>query len=348
MRDDTERLHQVLRQVAPGTPLREGLENVLNAGTGGLLVFSDSPDVLSLAAGGFRIDCPFTPAAIYELSKMDGAIILSSGGERILQCNTQLLPDAGLPSLETGIRHRTAERVSRQTACLVIAISQRRRQVTLFKGALRHVLRDTSIVLGRANQALQTLERQRAALRGAVEALNALEFSGDVTLEDVVVIVHRAALTDRIAAEVSGYIVELGSEGRLVAMQQQELMRGLTEEVLFVLRDYALDAEILRAREIRDQLGEWSAEAILDLSAIARLLGHPGDLDHVVQPRGLRVLRHIPRLPPPVAEHLVERFGTLTRLLSASIEELDAVEGIGAARAHSIQTHLQRMRDLSG
>ncbi|MDA8346633.1 MAG: DNA integrity scanning diadenylate cyclase DisA [Thermaerobacter sp.] len=347
MRDETERLHQILRRVAPGTPLREGLENVLHAGTGGLIVLGDSPEVLGLAAGGFRIDCPFLASAVYELAKMDGAIILSADGDRILHANVQLVPDARLPSLETGIRHRTAERVSRQTGCLVVAISQRRRQITLYKGALRHVLRDASVVLGRANQALQTLERQRLALRSEIEELGALEFTGDVTLDDVVAIIQRAALADRIAAEVAGYIEELGSEGRLVAMQLQELMRGLPEEILYVLRDYAAKSDIAYAREIRDQLAEWSADAILDLSAIARLLGHPGELEQVVQPRGLRVLRHVPRLPPPVAEHLAERFGTLLRLLSASIEELDDVEGIGATRARSIQAHLQRMRELS-
>jgi diadenylate cyclase len=252
-----------------------------------------------------------------------------------------------VPSLETGIRHRTAERVSRQTGCLVVAISQRRRQITLYKGTLRHVLRDASVVLGRANQALQTLERQRLALWSAIEDLGALEFTGDVTLDDVVAIIQRSALADRIASEVSGYVEELGSEGRLVAMQLQELLRGLPEEILYVLRDYAYHPDMARAREIRDQLGEWSAEAMLDLGAIARLLGHPGELDQVVQPRGLRVLRRIPRLPPPIAEHLVERFGTLHRLLAATLDELDAVEGIGATRARSIQAHLQRLRELS-
>lgn len=348
MRDDTEKLHQVLRQVAPGTPLREGLENVLHAGTGGLIVIGDSVDASPLAVGGFRVDCPFSASALYELAKMDGAIILSSDGERILRANAQLVPDPRQPSEETGIRHRSAERVSRQTGCLVAAISQRRRQITLYKATLRHVLRDASVVLGRANQALQTLERQRLALRSAIEELGALEFTGDVTLDDVVAIIQRAALADRIAEEIAGYVVELGSEGRLVAMQLQELMRGLGEEILFVVRDYALRPDPQFARDVTRQLGEWSAEAVLDLQAIARLLGHPGEMDQVVQPRGLRVLRHIPRLPPPVADRLVERFQTLAHLLSATIAELDEVEGIGASRARSVQAHLQRMRDLSG
>ncbi len=346
MRDETERMHQVLRIVAPGTALREGLENIRHAGTGGLIVLGDTQEVMELAAGGFRIDTAFGASALYELAKMDGAIILSADGERIIQANSQLVPDPRLPSLETGIRHRTAERISRQTGCLVVAISQRRRQITLYQGALRHVLRDASVVLGRADQALQTLERQRLALRSAIESLGSLEFTGDVTLDDVVAIAQRSALADRIAAEIGGYVVELGSEGRLVAMQLQELMRGLPDEMIYVLRDYAQNSDVRHAREIREQLSEWSAEAVLDLPAIARLLGYPGELDQVVQPRGLRVLRYVPRLPPPVADHLVERFGTLPRLLAASIEELDDVEGIGAARARSIQSHLERMRDL--
>ena len=345
MRDE-DRLHRLLRQVAPGTPLREGVENVLHAGTGGLIVLGDTPEVLSLAAGGFDMDVPCTPAVLYELSKMDGALILTSDAKRIVRANVQLVPDPTVPSVETGIRHRSAERVSRQTGVVVIAISQRRHQVTLYQGILRHVLRDTAQVLGRANQALQALERQRIALVGEIGELDALEFAGEATLGDVSSAVQRFALLDRIAREVAGYIEELGSEGRMVTMQLHELTRSLAEEIHHVLRDYAADSSIEHARDLREQLAAWSAEALLDRSAIARSLGHPGELEQVVQPRGLRMLRRVPRLPPPVSEKLAQRFGTLGRLMAASIEELDEVEGIGTARARAIQRHLARLRDV--
>ena len=346
MRDE-ERLHRLLRQVAPGTPLREGIENVLHAGTGGLIVLGDVPEVLALAAGGFDMDFPFAPAALYELSKMDGAIILTSDAKRIVRANVQLVPDPSVPSVETGIRHRSAERVSRQTGVVVVAVSQRRHQVTLYQGTLRHVLRDTAQVLGRANQALGALERQRVALVTEIAELDAVEFSGEATLIDVASAVQRFALLDRIAREVAGYVEELGTEGRMVAMQLHELTRALSEEIHYVLRDYAADSSIEHARALREQLAAWSAEALLDLGAVARSLGQSGELEQVVQPRGLRMLRRVPRLPPPVADKLAQRFGTLGRLLGASIEELDAVEGIGTARAHAIRRHLARMRDVA-
>ncbi len=346
MRDE-ERLYRLLRQVAPGTPLREGIENVLHAGTGGLMVLGDGPEVLALAAGGFDIDCAFSPAALYELSKMDGAIILTADAKRIVRANVQLVPDPGVPSVETGIRHRSAERVSRQTGAVVIAVSQRRHQVTLYQGTLRHVLRDAAQVLGRANQALQALERQRIALVGELAELDAVEFSGEATLRDVTSAVQRFALLDRLGREVAGYVEELGSEGRMVAMQLHELTRSLSEEILYVLRDYAAESSLDHARSLREQLAAWSAEALLDLSAVARSLGQAGELEQVVQPRGLRVLRRVPRLPPPVADKLAQRFGSLGNLLNASIEELDAVEGIGTARAHAIRRHLARMREVA-
>lgn len=346
MRDD-ERLHRLLRQVAPGTPLREGIENVLHAGTGGLIVLGDGPEVLALAAGGFDMDCPFSPANLYELSKMDGAIILTADARRIVRANVQLVPDPGVPSVETGIRHRSAERVSRQTGATVVAVSQRRRQVTLYQGTLRHVLRDAAQVLGRANQGLGALERQRMALVAEISDLDRVEFSGEVTLADVAAAVQRFALLDRIAREVSGYVEELGTEGRLVAMQLHELTRSLSEEIHYVLRDYASDSSLDHARSLREQLAAWSAEALLDLTAVARSLGQSGELEQVVAPRGLRMLRRVPRLPPPVADKLAQQFGTLARLLGASLEELDAVEGIGAARALAIRRHLARLREVA-
>lgn len=346
MRDE-ERIYRLLRQVAPGTPLREGIENVLHAGTGGLIVLGDGPEVLVLAAGGFDMDFPFTPAALYELSKMDGAIILTADAKRIVRANVQLVPDPNVPSVETGIRHRSAERVSRQTGAVVVAVSQRRHQVTLYQGTLRHVLRDAAQVLGRANQALQALERQRIALAAELADLDAVEFSSEATLSDVTSAVQRFALLDRIAREVSGYVEELGIEGRMVAVQLHELTRSLSEEILYVLRDYAADSSLDHARGVREQLAVWSAEALLDLGAVARSLGQTGELEQVVQPRGLRMLRRVPRLPPPVADKLVQRFGSLARLLGASLEELDAVEGIGTARAHAIRRHLARLRDVA-
>lgn len=342
-----DELLQVLRTVAPGTPLREGLENILRARTGALIVIGDSPEVMEIAEGGFAINAEFTPANLYELAKMDGAIILSSDAKRILAANTQLVPNLSIPSNETGIRHRTAERVAKQTGALVISISQRRNVITLYKGNLKYVLRDVGVVLAKANQAIQTLEKYRSVLDRVVNELSILEFEEAVTLFDVTRCIQRVEMVLRVVREIEKYICELGVEGRLVTMQLEELVAGVEHEGLLVIRDYAVAQDKLPSG-ILAMIGSWPAEDLLDLTLIARALGYPGNasvLEQSVSPRGYRILDKIPRLPLPVIENMVRQFGSLKRILEASIEELDAVEGIGEVRARSIKEGLARYRE---
>ena len=109
------KFHRALKSIAPGTPLREGLEHILRAKTGALIVVSDSPTIMALVDGGFAIECDYSPAHLYELAKMDGALVLSQDGKKIRYANAQLIPDSSIPSAETGTRHRTAERVANQS-----------------------------------------------------------------------------------------------------------------------------------------------------------------------------------------------------------------------------------------
>lgn len=348
MRDDRldDRLAKVLRILAPGTPLREGLENVLRARTGALIVVGDSPQVMSIVDGGFRLNCDFTPATLYELAKMDGAVILSHDLKRIIYANAQLIPDPAMPSAETGIRHRTAERVARQTGELVIAISQRRNVISIYKGTLRYMLPDVAVILAKANQALQTLEKYRAVLEQALTNLSALEFENLVTASDVASVVQRTELVLRIVTEIERYIAELGSEGRLVQMQLRELVGGVAEEGTLLLCDYVPGGPAA-AEEARAALAALPAEQLLDPNAVLRLIGlPPGDAqDGLQQPRGYRVLRKVPRVPVSVVDKVVARFGTLREILSASTEELDEVEGVGEVRARGIKEGLRRLRE---
>ncbi|MGM0472314.1 MAG: DNA integrity scanning diadenylate cyclase DisA, partial [Bacillota bacterium] len=126
MEDPHDEFKEVLEFLAPGTKFREGLENILRANTGGLIVVGDDEEVLGIVDGGFNINSELTSTRLYELAKMDGAIVLSSDCERILCANVQLVPDPSISSMETGTRHRAAERVAKQTGKLVISISQRR------------------------------------------------------------------------------------------------------------------------------------------------------------------------------------------------------------------------------
>jgi len=344
---DEELLIETLRMVCPGTTLYEGLESILRAGTGALIVLGDSEEVLKLVNGGFRIDSDATPAAMYELAKMDGAMILSRDGRRILYANAHLTPDPSIVTVETGTRHRTAERVAKQTGEIVIAISQRRSVVTLYRGHMRYILQDVGVLLTKANQALSTLEKYKSVLEQALINLTALEFEDLATLHDVVSCLQRAQMVGRVAREIERYIVELGVEGRLVSMQLDELMVGIENVALMIVKDYAQELEPDGAQGILAKLDGWSSDELLDMNLFVRLLGYGGNnsLDMPVTPRGYRILHKIPRLPSPIIENMVATFRALPAILEASIEELDEVEGIGAVRAKAVKEGLRRLRE---
>ncbi len=341
-------LLRMLRSVAPGTPLREGLEAIIKARTGALVVVGDSPQVMALVDGGFRLDCELVPARLYELSKMDGAIILTQDARRILIANALLVPDATIPSEETGTRHKTAERVARQTGELVVAISQRRNVITLYKGNVKYAIPDIGVTLAKANQAVQTLEKYRTVRDQYMTSLSALEFENLVTLGDAAASVLRTEMVRRVAREIERYICELGTEGRLVRMQVAELVANVEEEGSLLIEDYLVKPDHKSAEAVWLQLAGSSQDDLLDLGLIARSLGYSGGagaLDSPVVPRGYRILSKITRLPRPVADKLVARFRDLQGILAASTEDLDQVEGIGATRAHTIKHGLQRLRD---
>jgi len=346
-----DKLLRVLRAVAPGTPLREGLESILKAKTGALIVLGDGPEIMEISEGGFAVNAVFTPANLYELAKMDGAIILSKDAKQIIAANTQLVPNLSIPSSETGIRHRTAERVAKQTDSLVISISQRRGVITVYKGNIKYVLRDLGVILTKANQAIQTLEKYRNVLDRVLVDLSILEFEEAVTLFDVTRSIQRVEMVLRVVKEIERYISELGVEGRLITMQMEELVANVEDEGLLVIQDYAVMTGEKSPENILEMIGSWPAEDLLDLSLVARALGFPGStsiLDQNVYPRGYRVLEKIPRLPLPVIENLVQEFSSLKKILNASIQELDAVEGIGEVRARSIKDGLNRYREQLG
>jgi diadenylate cyclase len=278
---------------------------------------------------------------------MDGAIILSSDAKRILFANTQLNPDPMIPSSETGTRHRTAERVAKQTGELVISISQRRNIITLYRSNIKYVLRDVGVVLAKANQALQTLERYKNVLERALTNLTAMEFEDLATLYDVTTAIQRAEMTHRIELEIQRYITELGTEGRLAAMQLEELMVDVKNQGYLIIKDY-LKTPDKNSEEVAEQLHSWSSDEILDLTLIGRALGYGSNisaLDGPVYPRGYRILTKIPRLPMPVIENLIESFESFQNILRATTDELDDVEGIGEVRARAIKEGLHRLRE---
>ncbi|TCP52318.1 diadenylate cyclase [Tumebacillus sp. BK434] len=350
MRDDLKKenlINKILRFIAPGTPLRDGLENVLRAKTGALIVIGNSPQVMEIVDGGFSINCEFSSAGMYELAKMDGAIILSDDGKRILYANTQLNPDPSIPSFETGTRHRTAERVAKQTGHLVVCISQRRDVITLYQSNFRYTLKDIGVILTKANQAINTLEKYKSVLDQAMTNLSALEFEELVTLHEVALVIQRIEMVLRIKSEIRRYITELGTEGRLISMQLEELVSKVDEEAYLLVKDYCRDLDVT-PHHILQELHALNSDDLLESNMLVRVLGYSGNINITEEPvssRGYRILNKIPRLPQPVIENLVETFNALPRILTASIEELDDVEGIGEVRARAIKEGLKRISE---
>ncbi|WP_077623939.1 DNA integrity scanning diadenylate cyclase DisA [Sediminibacillus massiliensis] len=345
-RDKSSTIGEMLKFVAPGSPMRDGIDNVLRAKTGGLIVVGYSDKMKGLVDGGFTIDAPFSPANLYELAKMDGAIILSPDASEILFANVQLTPESSIPSKETGMRHRTAERVAKQTGTLVIAISERRNVITLYKGPIRYALKEMGVILTKANQAMQTLEKYKIVLDQSLTNLGALEFEDLVTLNEVIQVMHRIDMVMRIKTEIHNYINELGTEGRLIQLQLTELVSDIELEAALIIKDYS-NTTLADPEEILSKMQEISSTKLMNDDQVVKMLGYPIDvkLDDIIYPRGYRVLSKIPRLPHIIVEYMIEKFGLLNEVLKASTEELVAVNGVGQVRAEKIKDGLNRIQE---
>ncbi len=341
---------EALAAVAPGRPLREGLDRILQANMGGLIVVGDGPEVLAICSGGFLLDAEYTPQRLSELAKMDGAIILASDASRIARANVHLVPHPNVPTSETGTRHRTAERVARSIDVPVISVSEDMSVIAVYRNDMKHPLEPIPRLLNRANQALSTLERYKSRLDAVTGALSALEVEDLVTLRDVITVLQRAEMVRRIAEEADGYVVELGDDGRLLLLQLEELMAGVEDERRMVIKDYHQSFKTSGLDTAMETLGSFTYEDLLDLNTVAGVLllaDGRSELDTILQPRGFRLLAKIPRLPETIVGHLVDHFGSLQKLMRATVDELDEVEGVGGARARTIKEGLSRLAETS-
>lgn len=290
-----------LSAVAPGMALRDGLERILRGNTGGLIVLGMDKTVESMCTGGFVLDVEFTATRLRELCKLDGALILDKDMTKILRAGVQLVPDASIPTEETGTRHRTADRVSKACGFPVVSVSQSMRLIALYVHGERRVLEESSAILSRANQALATLERYKLRLDEVAGTLSALEIEDLVTVRDVTAVAQRLEMVRRIATEIAEYVVELGTDGRLLALQLDELIAGVEPERELVVRDYVPEPTAKRSRTVAEALTELDAlthTELLELPVVARALGYSGSpetLDSAVSPRGFRLLAKVPR-----------------------------------------------------
>ena len=337
-----------IAKIAPGTGLREAVDDVIRSHEGALIVVGDPNELSFLYSGGIQLDAPFRPQLLYELAKMDGAIIVDEAIKRLAWANVQLMPDPTIPSNETGTRHRTAERVAKQTGALVVSVSQQRETVTIFVGPARYQLDPVADVLAKTNQALGTLDTYRQRLEQVLTRLTALEFQNAVVLDDVLVVLQRAEMTSRMASRITRDCVELGSEGRLIRLQLEELVGDVPRERDAIVRDYAVLGAGDEATDALAALAALPYQELLEFGRLAEVLGYDrgvNPLDQSVVARGYRTLTHIPRLPEPLVRRVVANLGSLEALVRASQRELESVEGVGTVRAREIREGLRRLQE---
>lgn len=340
--DDDPKVRKYRALLAPGTPLRDGLERILRGRTGALIVLGNNRSVQQISTGGFHIECPFTPTALRELAKMDGAIIVDADCETIAGAGVHLVPNPDLPTLETGTRHRTADRVAQQTDCPVITVSASMSTIALFLGGDRFPIEHSSAILGQANLALQTLERYKVRLLEVLSRLSALEVHDQVTIRDLALVAQRLERVRRLERTTIGYVTELGTDGHLLQLQLLEVQVGLDEIPALLERDYRPEGADGFSLARLDSLSD--AE-LVDPNAVAKVIGFSDQIDAKISPRGYRQLAHLTRLPQTVAVRLVEHFGTLQALFGASTGDLLEVDGIGEGRARMIRDGLVRLAE---
>jgi diadenylate cyclase len=343
-------LNDALALIAPGTPLREGIDRILQAKHGALIIVGDDPAVLSVCTGGFLLDAEFSPQRLSELAKMDGAIILAADASRIARANVHLMPKATIPTSETGTRHRTAERVARSIDVPVITVSEAMATIAVYRKDQKHTGQSSGWLIDRSSQALATLQRFRVRFDDASATLSRLEMEDTVSVRDVVSVLQPGEMVRRIADEIEGHLVELGTEGRLIHLQTEELSAGVSDTLTLVLRDYASSPPDAGDPPALARLRSLSPDATMDLPQVVATLGlpAPGDQLHAeLAPRGYRLLHRLPQLSEVLVERLVMRFGSLPAIMSASATELESVEGIGAATARAVREGLARLVESS-
>lgn len=340
-----------MARLAPGTALRDGLERILRGRTGALIVLGHDERVETICDGGFAVDVRFAPTRLRELCKMDGAVVLSGDGDRILRANVQLVPDPSIPTDESGTRHRSAERAAVQTGNPVISVSHSMNIVTVYVAGERHVLADSATILSRANQAIATLERYKTRLLEVGRALSSAEIEDYVTLREVMTVVQRLEMVRRIGLEIDEDVVELGTDGRQLRLQEEELLGGNDADRELIVRDYHANPEAPSTEQVCATLAELDALSdaeLLDFTALARVFGYPPTAEaqeSPVSPRGYRAMAAIPRLQFAHADVLVRNFGSLQGLLAASATDLQAVDGIGSMWARHVREGLSQLAE---
>jgi len=346
-----EELLEKIKLIAPGTILRKAIDDIMKANTGALIVLIEDPDKYkNIIQGGFRLDVNFEPEFLYELSKMDGAIVVSSDTSKIFYANVHLVPDPSIPTTETGMRHRTAERFAKQTGNVVITVSRRRKTITLFYKNHKYVVNDITLVLSKVSQAINTLEKYRKNFDKLLSELDIIELENRTTLYDVVKVLEKGIMVMKISYEIKPYLIELGEEARLAKMQVNELTENIDDLLKLIIMDYYND-QFGEEHDPKDILESLVKTSSVDSVKIARSLGYSAQTssqieDITVKSKGFRILKYIAKIPMSISKKVIDSFKDIVAISQASIEDLKSVEGIGNKRAKAIvdSIHSLKMR----
>ena len=332
--------------IAPGTPLRSALNRIQEAELGALILLGKPADFPGLIGGGFEINSDYTPQRMYELAKMDGAIILSEDIKKIYSANLQLQPDFSIKTDESGTRHRTADRFAKQTGHLAIAVSERRNKITVYKGSFRYTLNDIKDLIVKASQAMMALEKYTVAIENHLTNLTILEFDNMITLNEVEEVIKKYALLFKMADELDDYILELGNEGRLIVTQYDEIMLGLEDGLYNLIKDYNHSKD--RADTIFERIRQLSEEDLLSQNNIVSILGYgtrATSFDEKVVPKGYRMLNTVNRLTKKDIDLVINKFETLPNILDADAEMMSSAKGISKFKAEHIVRALLRLHN---
>jgi diadenylate cyclase len=336
--------HEVLRRFAPGTPLRVAVELIHAQGTGALILIGSGSALEELCSGGFHLsDASFTAQRIAELSKMDGGIVIDDERNLITRANVHFIPDPTIQTDETGTRFRTAERLAVQTGNDVLAVSEEGwRTAVVYRNGQRYELSSPADLLAEANSSLNSLERLRRRLQAAEDRLTRAEVDDVVVVRDVLTVLARATLVNRMYGEIERTLIALGGEAGLIKIQASDLVEGVPDLAENVFADYRKRSG---KRSVFERLAGVPTDELHDMGPMATALGF-SDIEEGLEPRGLRALSRLPRLPEPVRQSLVTHFRGFQRLLHASVADFEQVEGVGRARAQQLRRFFDRLLEL--
>ncbi len=327
-----EEFYSILRLISPGTNLRTAIDGIVKAGKGALIV-AENDELNPIVDGGFRVNAKFSPQKVVELSKMDGAIILSKDMKRINLVNVQLSPSIRIKTSETGTRHKAAERTAKQIGSLVIAISERKKETTIFYKNRKHILKNTSDILRKSSENIQILERQRELFENYLERLNKLEIRNYISLHQAIKTIQKGKVIQKISEELKKTIIEIGNEGVLLKTRLKEILMDVEKETNLIVKDYA-NIDYKRAILILDAL---SYEDLLDKDKVFNALdciGKPAPPEL----KGWRVLSKTSLTESEIAKIIREK-ERLGEILKCNLKE-----HLDQDKAIIVESEIERMK----